>query len=337
MSEVEIRFLQQSEAPVLTRLVRETYGDTYDAEWVYQPEEIAARIKDGRLVSIVGELEGEIIGHVALSREEDDAPVMHSGVAIVTEAARGQHLFTRLKQFASEWAHQQKIFGIFSEATAAHPYSQKANIDLGAHETGFLLGWIPASVSNNAALNTQDAAHRQSVALFYLKTNPAHKHSIFAPARYQPIIKNIVAKSGLRGELKPAPANTTIDDLTAFTTTHKDDHNLSIITVAKPAQDLVATITGETTKLFETFNRDAVYLDFVLSDPATEIVLDEHLDLLPFSFAGVFPNHHLDEDVLRLQALPKVEIRATDISTASEHGQQLLDFVLTDREQKLTA
>jgi hypothetical protein len=33
MSEVEIRFLQQSEAPVLTRLVRETYGDTYDAEW----------------------------------------------------------------------------------------------------------------------------------------------------------------------------------------------------------------------------------------------------------------------------------------------------------------
>jgi serine/threonine-protein kinase RsbW len=336
VSEVEIRFLREGEAPVLTRLVRETYGDTYDAEWVYQPQEIAARIKDGRLVSVVGELDGEIIGHVALSREEDDAPVMHSGVAIVTETARGQHLFTRLKKFAADWAHRQKIFGIFSEATAAHPYSQKANIDLGAHETGFLLGWIPASVSNNAALNTQEAAHRQSVALFYLKTNPAHKHSIFAPTRYQPIIKKITTTSGLRGELEAAPTNTSVSETTMFTTTHKDDHNLSIITVTKPGQHLVAAITGESTKLFAKLNRDAVYLDFVLSDPATEAVLDKHLDLLPFSFAGVFPNHHLDEDVLRLQALPKVEIRATDISTASEHGQELLDFVLTDRERKLT-
>ena len=40
---------------------------------------------------------------------------------------------------------------MFSEATAAHPYSQRANIELGAHETGFLLGWIPASVDNDAA------------------------------------------------------------------------------------------------------------------------------------------------------------------------------------------
>jgi hypothetical protein len=121
-----------------------------------------------------------------------------------------------------------------------------------------------------------------------------------------------------------------------FTTTHKDDHNLSIITVTQPGQDLVTAITDETTKLFETFNRDAIYLDFFLSDPATEAVLDEHLDLLPFSFAGVFPNHHVNEDVLRLQALPKVEIKATDISTASAHGQELLDFVLADRERKLT-
>ena len=47
---------------------------------------------------------------------------------------------------------------MFSEATAAHPYSQRANIELGAHETGFLLGWIPASVSNDAADGAPTAA-----------------------------------------------------------------------------------------------------------------------------------------------------------------------------------
>jgi RimJ/RimL family protein N-acetyltransferase len=108
VSDAQIRFLKEGEAPVLSRLVRETYGDTYDAEWVYQPQEIAARIKDGRLVGVAGELDGEIIGHVALNREEDDAPVMHSGVTIVTEAARGQHLLTRLKKFAADWGSPTK-------------------------------------------------------------------------------------------------------------------------------------------------------------------------------------------------------------------------------------
>ena len=48
--------------------------------------------------------------------------------------------------------------GMFSEATAAHPYSQRANVELGAHETGFLLGWIPASVANDAAGGARRAA-----------------------------------------------------------------------------------------------------------------------------------------------------------------------------------
>ena len=77
--------------------------------------------------------------------------VGHSGQAVTMPAARGQHLFTRTKRFLMDWAREKGMAGMYSEATAAHPYSQRANIELGAHETGFLLGWIPASVSNDAA------------------------------------------------------------------------------------------------------------------------------------------------------------------------------------------
>ena len=73
-------------------------------------------------------------------------------------AARGQHLFTRTKRFLMDWARERGLAGMFSEATAAHPYSQRANIELGAHETGFLLGWIPASVDNDAAAGGAAAA-----------------------------------------------------------------------------------------------------------------------------------------------------------------------------------
>lgn len=330
MTEVEIRFLQSDEAVALTELIRETYGDTYDADWVYQPEEIAARIEAGRLVSTVGVIDDRIAGHVAISREDEGSPVMHSGVAVVTEAARGQHLFTRLKEHAATWAKDQGVYGIFSEATAAHPYSQKANIDLGAHETGFLLGWIPATVSNNAALAEASPNHRQSVALFYLKTNEAKNHPIYSPARYRDVIADIIDTSGLRGQLSKASTNGTVPNETTYSVVDKDDHNLSVITVSVVGSDLVDIAEFERTRLLRQRGRDAVYLDLPLNQPATEIVLDSTSGQMQFSFAGIFPNHHLNEDVLRMQSLPGVEIKSDDVSTASQHGEKLLAYVMSE-------
>ena len=94
-------------------------------------------------------------------------------------AARGQHLFTQTKRRLMEWARDAGMAGMYSEATAAHPYSQRANVELGAHETGFLLGWIPASVSNDAAAGAP--RKRQSAALFYMKLNDGHERPVYAP------------------------------------------------------------------------------------------------------------------------------------------------------------
>ena len=62
--------------------------------------------------------------------------VGHSGQAVTMPAARGQHRFTRTKRHLMDWARGQGMAGMYSEATAAHPYSQRANIELGAKETG---------------------------------------------------------------------------------------------------------------------------------------------------------------------------------------------------------
>ena len=75
-----------------------------------------------------------------------------------------------------DWARERGMAGMYSEATAAHPYSQRANIELGAHETGFLLGWIPASVS------TRVAHGGQSAALFYEAGCRRHEGSLHATA-----------------------------------------------------------------------------------------------------------------------------------------------------------
>ena len=134
------------------------------------------RIAAGTYVSCVAESPaGELLCHIGMSLAAAGDAVGHSGQAVTLPAARGQHLFTRTKRYLMDWARERGLAGMYSEATAAHPYSQKANIELGAHETGFLLGWIPATVANDAA--ERAAAARQSAALFYTKLNDGHERA----------------------------------------------------------------------------------------------------------------------------------------------------------------
>ena len=327
--EVSIEFLAPSDAEDLVRLIHEVYGDSYDAEWVYQAPEIARRIGDGELVSTVGrDPEGSAIGHMALMIEPDVTTVVHAGVAVVSTAARGQHLFTRMKRFGADWATEAGYLGIFSEATAAHPYSQKANVELGAAETGFLLGWIPPSVTNNAAEGRQ--AHRESVALFYLKTNEGPDRPLFSPARHRTVIKTIIDVTGMHGRVETADPGTVIPERSQLVAHAREDHNLAIITVPSPGRDLREAVTELRDRLVREEGRDAVYVDFPLEDPVTELMLDAIDEDFMFGFAGVFPNQHVGGDVLRLQSLHEVDVHSADIATASDHGARLLAYVVDD-------
>ncbi len=327
--EITIRFLEEHEAEVLVDLIRESYGDSYDAEWVYEPHTIAERIRNNTLRSTIGQLaDGTILGHMALMVEESAERVVHAGVAVVRDAARGNHLFEKLKHFGSQWATEAGYLGIFSEATAAHPYSQKANIKLGAHETGILLGWIPDSVVNNAALNSDP--HRESVVLFYLKLNNGDFRDMFVPEKYREIVQRILDASGLHAAIAESPAGVVLPAETHFTIEEKADHNSAVIHVTTPGADFAVAVERARTTLMVNEGRDVVYLDLPLDLPETEKVLNDSAGELSFSFAGIFPNQLRHGDVLRLQAFNGVDLHSADIVTASDHGRALLNYVLAD-------
>ena len=96
-----------------------------------------------------------------------------------------------------------------------------------------------------------------------------------------------------------------------------------------PGADLEAAIAAERHHLFHRAGLDAVYIDLPLETPATALVAD-HLERLGVSYAGVFPNRRTDGDVLRMQSLHRVRVKAEDIAVASDHGRELLDYVLAD-------
>jgi hypothetical protein len=327
-SDVVFRRLGPDEGGVLTAAIKAAYGTTYDVGWVYDAAEVRARLADGRYVSVVAETPGgDLLCHMGMSLAAAGDSVAHSGQAVTLEAARGQHLFTRTKRFLMDWARDEGICGMYSEATAAHPYSQKANIELGAHETGFLLGWIPASVTNDAAATA--ARRRQSAALFYTKLNDGQERRVYAPERHHEIVGQTLALCELRGSLAQPPPDFELAERTRHRVDIEADHNLALITVTVPGADLEAIVRAERHRLFHHDCLDAVYVDLPLDTPATALVAGD-LEALGVSYSGIFPNHRADGDVLRMQSLHRVRVKADDVAVASDHGRELLDYVLGD-------
>ncbi len=329
---VNFRFLQPHEGTVLTSAIEAAYGQTYDVRWVYDAAEVEARLAAGRYVACVAETEdGELLCHEGMSLAAAGDAVGHSGQAVTMPAARGQHLFTRTKRFLMDWAREEGMAGMYAEATAAHPYSQRANLELGAHETGFLLGWIPPTVDNDA-VGGEQRPRRQSAALFYAKLNDGHECRVYAPPRHHEIVGQTLAFCRLRGTLSAPPPGAELAPRSELHVEVDEDHNLALITVHLPGADLETAIGAERHHLFHRLGLDAVYVDLPLEQPATALVAD-HLERLGVSYAGVFPNRRASGDVLRMQSLHRVRVKADDIAVASDHGRELLDYVLADIER----
>ncbi|MGP0031678.1 MAG: hypothetical protein ACLPVF_14370 [Acidimicrobiales bacterium] len=332
--DVTIRLLRPNEAPLLSDAIRAAYGETYDVPWVYDGAEVGRRIAQGTLLSAVAlDHGGGLLCHAALTRHSSRDLVVHAGQAVTVPAAQGHHLFPRVKSFLSDLALHHGLVGMYSEVTAAHPYSERANIDLGGHETGFLLGWIPGSVANEAAGATR--GRRQSAALFYLKLRAGHTRPVYAPAQHRAIVHTILRTCGLRGRLAEPARDLRLPDRTHTHIEPLLGHNAVQIHVTHPGADLGPTVAAIRARLFGE-GIDVLYVDLPLDVPSTALVAD-HVAELGLSFSGIFPNTQADGDVLRLQSLNQVIVRPDDIEVASEHGRALLDYVLDDLGAARTA
>jgi hypothetical protein len=326
--DANFRLLGPDEGAVLSEAIVAAYGDTYDVRWAYDAAEVSSRLADGTYVSWVAEsAAGELLCHTGLSRTDPGDAVGHSGQAVTMPAARGRHLFTQTKRHLMDWARDAGMAGMFSEATAAHPYSQRAICELGGHETGFLLGWIPATVSNDAVAGSP--RQRQSAALFYTKLNDGHERAVYAPERHRQIVGQTLELCELRGTLADPSRDAELAPRSVLHIDVDSDPNLALITVSVPGADLEQAIAAERHHLFYRAKLDAIYIDLPLETPSTALVAG-HLERLGVSYSGVFPNTRTDGDVLRMQSLHRVRISADGIAVASDHGRELLAYVLAD-------
>jgi hypothetical protein len=321
--------LAPSEAGRLGEAVRAVYGETYPVQWTYDADEVARRIAAGLLMSAIAETaDGELLCHSGLLLNAPADVVGHAGQALTLPAARGRHIFTTVKRYLVDWAAALGLVGMYSEATAAHPYSQQALLDLGGHETGFMLGFIPESVDNNAAAGS--GRGRQSAALFFLRMRPGAERMLYAPTRHREIVLQTIEICGSRSQLAAAAARRDLPAVSQLSIENDPGDNVAILMVNQAGEDLTARVTAERSRLFAD-GVDALYVDLPLDRPESAHVSDA-LEELSLSYSGIFPNHQAAADVLRLQCLRNATAWCHDVAVASPHGAALLHYVIADME-----
>jgi hypothetical protein len=162
--QVEIDFFRAEDAPWITKLFREVYGEGYPIRTYYLPEELIEENAAGRVISSVARtLTGEVVGHNALVLLDPANQVYENAAGVVLPAFRGYRIFPRL--FRHSLFDVSKRFGIETitgEPVCSHPHLQRmCLLDIGFTELGLEVELMPAA----AYTKDQNVSGRVSVVM----------------------------------------------------------------------------------------------------------------------------------------------------------------------------
>jgi GNAT superfamily N-acetyltransferase len=193
--------MRPEESFELSRCIYRSYGYSYLWDFVYYPERVRELQESGLMRSCVAVTQGdEFVGHWAVRLEHPYPSVGEAGLGVVDPRFRGHHLLERMMSFMAEHAKDWGLYGLYSEAVTVHPYSEKGFLHLGAKETGFLLGYLPASMSFKRIDEAREG-RRGSVALFYMRITRSQSES---STRHTPTEISSSASSSTTGCFAPS-------------------------------------------------------------------------------------------------------------------------------------
>lgn len=325
-----IRLMRPDDSVDLARCVYRCYGYTYANENVYFPDREREFLEGGLLVSHIAlSPEGEIIGHIAVQKEYPDAIVGERGQAVVDPRYRGHGLLKKMINAAVAYGKDMGMYGMYSEGVTVHTYSQKAALSIGAHETGVLLGFTPATMSFKKI--KEERQQRQAAILFYTRLNEEPPRDVYPPFHHKAIIRRIYETNNFRRNIMDSLDLKEPSDIPP-----SSQIDVKVQTEASRAFMLIAQYGADLEELVKFRLRelclrrvDCIYIDMPLSHLATQTFCAT-LEMLGFFFSGVIPEMS-QGDVLRLQYLNNVDMDIENIQVASDFGKELLDYVIKSR------
>jgi len=323
---ITVRELAPDDAPGLARCVYRCYGYTYTNDFIYYPEQVISLIERSLLRSFVGlSPEGDVVGHSGIIRDHPESRVAESGMAVVDPRYRHHHLLESINAHRGDACREMGLVGTYADAVAVHPVTQKANLAIGARETGILLAEIPESTAFHGI--AQQSGQRGSVVMYYHALSTAPSREVFLPPRYHALLESIYRHLGLPRTLGMA----TTTDASVHSSVHvevKGRRGLARIEVETAGNDVVTLVLQRLEEL-RLQGLAVIHLDLPLGDTAAMAAVDEFARL-GFFYGALVPELR-DGDVLRLQCFNNVDVDPDQLVLYSDEAKRILHAILADR------
>jgi anti-sigma regulatory factor (Ser/Thr protein kinase) len=329
-----IRAMAPSEAVEVAKCIYKAYGYSYFYEYMYYPEQLSELNNQGRMHSAVAvTLDGEIVGHSALSFWREGARIAEMGQGVVKPEFRSQGLFAKLNEYLVGKAAEMSLMGVFGQAVTNHNRSQRVVLSLGLGVCAITLGYVPADVTFKGI--TESLPQRESLVIHFMYLANVPSPTIFAPPQHSDIIQNLYLQLGVTPVLG-MPAVTAIEDLEAnsiLETKILGPLNVARIELVNYGRNVVGEIRALLKELcLKRLDVIILYLD--LCDPGTYHFTGE-FEALGFLFSGILPGATRQGDALILQYLNNVSIDYDRIIVESSTAKDLLRYIIEDERKRV--
>jgi serine/threonine-protein kinase RsbW len=324
-----IRLLKPSDAEMISRLAYRVYGYSY-VSLFYYPEKLREFVENKLIVSAVAVNNNEeIVGNLSLFFETPGAKVADSGAAMVDPRYRGHDLFKKMKIFLKEYASQNLMYGIYSEAVTIHTFTQQGNISLGAKETGIMLAYVLEKLRFKK-ISSEVLDQRQATVLYYLKTSQEPFRKVYISEKFYTVLKRVYDNLGLQREviMVDKRSGTALPaDISQVHTQVKPDFNVAVISLVVIGHDALDIIKQQLRE-FCLNKVESIYVEIPVDCPASAL-LSEQLSNTGFMLSGIIPEFR-NGDYLKMQYLNNVRVDPSKINIASELGKELLAEIMKE-------
>jgi anti-sigma regulatory factor (Ser/Thr protein kinase) len=280
----------------ISKLIYRTYGHSYYKDMMYYPKKIELSLEQKEKFAVICRTQNRIpVGYFAILFSTD-SNIGEAGEAVVAVKHRRKGLMKKMLQELVVISREKGLLGLFGEANAAHPFSQRANARFGFKTTALNLAMAPPFdiTGVDPTLTSQPV----SSVFEYLPLIKEDFVEAYIPAEYNSIITETYQNLGIRLITKEVHEDT----FKSKTDFDIQIHYLSkfAIIVVKEFGPYFLDYLQQSMKDLKEQEMNTIYIDLPIHEPET-MLLVEDLRRLKFLYGGIMPKYHSEQDYLRMQ------------------------------------
>ena len=319
--------LRPEQAASVSDCIYDTYRLSYLHEDMYHPRRIAELNASGAMISAVAMApDGTVVGHIALSFEDEERDVPEIGIAATRRDWRGQHVARRLADLLLEEAVGRGLYGLYGEAVTVHTYSQHLNLEMGFGPCAVRLATVPGDRDFRGI--ERRSRHRDSAITMFRYLGAPSATPLDAPDRHRDMIARLYGWIGAPERLAQSPPGVLGEPAeeaeTIVSVRINPVSSVAVLTLTRSGRDARTRLHEELRRLRESELR-VVDAAIDMTQPGAARAAGQ-LEELGFLFSGIRPGGPQKEWLL-LQYFNGVLVDYDAMAVESDRSRELVAYV----------